>query len=301
MNMTSCIKNLVQLPFYFLLLTTFFVSYPLTSLDDQIEQITEHSATQGYNPDFIELIEMVYGKGFLSQGARESVQEMLEDLDLTGLKVLDIGSGIGGPCLYLAENYNCEIIGLEPQEWMVEKAKNYLHDSLALMKGSLNFIHMKKTSNLELFADNSFDVILSRETFLHIPKEAKPSFFSEIYRVLKPNGKLIIVDWLHQTPNYSESTKQMMKQDGLAYHLLSPQEYKDLLSNSGFIQIEMKDTTCEHVDITDQNIRSVEALKATIETKYEHQTYEQSLDSWSAQKKAFEARELLTYIFNAKK
>mgnify|MGYP002785085033 CR=1 FL=1 len=58
------------------------------------------------------------------------------------------------------------------------------------------------TMNLDLYdgktfpyADNSFDKVFSSLVFHHLDKESKLSSLKEIYRVLKPNGQLIIGDW----------------------------------------------------------------------------------------------------------
>lgn len=45
------------------------------------------------------------------------------------------------------------------------------------------------------YADNSFDKVFSSLVFHHLDKETKLSSLKEIYRVLKPNGQLIIGDW----------------------------------------------------------------------------------------------------------
>lgn len=58
------------------------------------------------------------------------------------------------------------------------------------------------TMNLDLYdgktfpyADNSFDKVFSSLVFHHLDKESKLSSLKEIYRVLKPNGQLIVGDW----------------------------------------------------------------------------------------------------------
>lgn len=45
------------------------------------------------------------------------------------------------------------------------------------------------------YADNTFDKIFSSLVFHQLDKDTKNSALSEIYRVLKPSGELIIGDW----------------------------------------------------------------------------------------------------------
>lgn len=269
--------------------------------DDHLEKITKDAATQGYHIEFIELVEMVYGKGFLSQGGEASVKRMVQNIDLSGKEVLDIGSGLGGPALYLGEHYNARITGLEPQQWMVEKANENLKSVQDKLKGSVKFVLMTQASSLAPFATDSFDVIISKEALLHIPQEAKQTFFNEIYRVLKPNGQIVIMDWMHTSANYSEKVKQMMEMDEIAYNLITRQEYVDILTKAGFQDITLEDTTADQAHLSQQNIDTIKSLKATISEKYGPEVYEDCLLTWSLQRDAFQSKELQTAIIRAKK
>jgi len=269
--------------------------------DEQLEKQTKDAASQGYHIEFIELVELIYGKGFLSQGGPASVKRMVQNVDLNGKKVLDIGSGLGGPVLYLGENYTADITGLEPQAWMVERATKSLKEVQNKLKGKVHFVHMATASSLAPFEANSFDVIISKEALLHIPQAAKQPFFNEIYRVLKPNGQIVIMDWTHSLPNYSDNTKKMMEMDGVAYNLISRGEYLALLSKSGFQNITLEDTTADQAAISQQNVATIESLKDTICQKYGEEVYKDSLLSWSLQRDAFTSGELQTAIIRAKK
>ena len=56
------------------------------------------------------------------------VDSMLEGIDLTGKKVLDLGSGLGGIDFYLAQKYAVEIVGVDVEPFIVDKAEKRLAD-----------------------------------------------------------------------------------------------------------------------------------------------------------------------------
>lgn len=60
-------------------------------------------------------------------------------------------------------------------------------------KESLHNMHFVLGDAAELpFLDNSFDIVLSRLAFHHFPNTDRP--FAEMARVLKPGGKLVMID-----------------------------------------------------------------------------------------------------------
>lgn len=254
---------------------------------------------QEYDTDFIALVEMIYGEGILSQGGIESIDEIFSGADLNGKKILDLGSGLGMFDLYLAKKYSAEILGIEPQSELIERANQYLDDQKDELIGSVSFILMENTSNLEQCQSDLFDIIFSKEAILHVPNAIKQSYFNEIYRVLKPGGKIFIMDWMHTSPNLSENTKKMMEMDGIVYELLTPFEYQDVIKNAGFAEIDLVDLTFRSAQNSEQNLITIKSLEEAIKLKFGEQMFEYCLESWGYQKEAFLNRELITGIFRA--
>ncbi|PIE79803.1 MAG: SAM-dependent methyltransferase [Chloroflexi bacterium] len=102
--------------------------------------------------------------------------------DFSG-QLLDVPVGTG---VFTYKKYqkiaNSRIIGLDYSDDMLEKAKTRFKDinHVELIQGDVG--------NLR-FEDNSFDIVLSMNGFHVFPDKKKA--FSEVFRVLKPDGKFI--------------------------------------------------------------------------------------------------------------
>jgi ubiquinone/menaquinone biosynthesis C-methylase UbiE len=105
-----------------------------------------------------------------------------------GMAVLELGSGPGFVTEQLLELApNGSVTGLEIDPVLIERAEKYLHGKgegrWRIVKGSV--------MNMDL-PDNSFDFAYARLLFQHLPDPVGAA--KEVFRVLKPGGKLVIGD-----------------------------------------------------------------------------------------------------------
>jgi cyclopropane fatty-acyl-phospholipid synthase-like methyltransferase len=49
-----------------------------------------------YDTAMLDMLQIIWGEGYLSPGGPQAVREIMQGLDLAGKRVLDIGCGIGG-------------------------------------------------------------------------------------------------------------------------------------------------------------------------------------------------------------
>ncbi len=102
--------------------------------------------------------------------------------------VLDVGCGIGGPARTLAAEFGCRITGVDISEEFCTAAR-----SLNELVGLSLHIEIRQADALALpVEDNSFDIVWTQHASMNIAD--KPGLFTEMYRVLKPNGKLALHD-----------------------------------------------------------------------------------------------------------
>ncbi|KAK4103360.1 hypothetical protein N658DRAFT_446008 [Parathielavia hyrcaniae] len=115
-----------------------------------------------------------------------------------GMKVLDVGCGVGGPAREIAKFTDAHITGLNNNDYQIERATRYaakegLSNQLKFVKG--DFMQMS-------FPDESFDAVYAIEATVHAPKLV--GVYSEIYRALKPGGVFGVYEWL-MTDNYDNN------------------------------------------------------------------------------------------------
>ena len=103
-------------------------------------------------------------------------------------KILDVGTGTGFFANLLAQ-YHHEVEGIDLTASMIEQAKQSL-TKLQQHDYKINF-QVMDAENL-YFADNTFDVVISRNLTWTLPNPQKA--YSEWYRVLKPQGILLNFD-----------------------------------------------------------------------------------------------------------
>lgn len=148
-------------------------------------------------------------------------------------KVLDVGSGIGSSCLYLATKYGCFVTGIDPVEDQVvyskERTKIQKLQNLATFQlGRADAIPLE---------NKTFDAVISNEVFCHI--KDKEQALSECYRVLNFGGWFILSDLFDkvggtQTRPFHEYLKH-------ALPMLSLNQYRKVIADSDFQCVEVLD------------------------------------------------------------
>jgi sterol 24-C-methyltransferase len=106
-----------------------------------------------------------------------------------GMRVLDVGCGVGGPAREIARFADVNIVGLNNNEFQVGRARKYaakagLSDQVTFVKGDF----MKLS---EQFGENSFDAVYAIEATVHAP--SFEGVYGEIMKVLKPGGIVSIL------------------------------------------------------------------------------------------------------------
>ncbi|WP_414544778.1 methyltransferase domain-containing protein [Nostoc sp. CCY0012] len=140
------------------------------------------------------------------QAQIDLIEELLKWADVqTAENILDVGCGIGGSSLYLANKFNAKATGITLSPVQATRAKERAQD--IGLSGRSDF--QVADAQAMPFADDSFDLVWSLESGEHMPDKTK--FLQECYRVLKPGGTLIMVTWCHRPTNNAPLTADEQK------------------------------------------------------------------------------------------
>ena len=158
-------------------------------------------------------------------------------------QILDVGCGIGGSTLYLAEKFQGKATGITLSPVQAQRATERAEN--ANLGSQVNF---KVANALEMpFADNSFDCVWTLESGEHMPDKVK--FLQECYRVLQPGGTLMMATWCHRstennTRPLTESERQHLAKIYRVYalpYVISLPEYEAIATDIGFEDLRVAD------------------------------------------------------------
>jgi ubiquinone/menaquinone biosynthesis C-methylase UbiE len=126
-------------------------------------------------------------------GGRQATTEFAGQLDIEpGMRLLDIGCGLGGASRYFAFDRGCRVTGIDLTDEYVRVA-----ESLAKRVGLEGAVSYQQGSALALpFAAEIFDGSYMMHVGMNI--EEKATLFAEVRRVLKPAGVFGIYDVMRE-------------------------------------------------------------------------------------------------------
>jgi ubiquinone/menaquinone biosynthesis C-methylase UbiE len=181
-----------------------------------------------------------YGQDFgqTSWVTAEESKEIPRLLDLRGdSSVLEVGCGSGGYALHLAEITGCRIMGLDINESGI-RSSNQLAQARSLAS-KVSFKQCDASKKLT-FDDETFGAVFSNDVLCHIPDRAE--LLAEIYRVLKPGGRILFSDAL--VVGGMISHEEIATRSSIGFYVYSPPgENERLMERTGFCRICATDTT----------------------------------------------------------
>ncbi len=183
----------------------------------------------GYPPDLLagipeEAVESFCGAG--NPFSNESIH--------AGETVVDLGCGAGMDALIAARmvGREGEVIGLDVTPQMVTKARK-----AAATAGVSNVRFVEGLAEALPMSDATVDVILSNGAINLIPD--KPAVFAEMFRVLRPGGRVLLVDLLASREVPRSVRDLIYRWTSCVAGSVMDAEFQTLLVGAGFTEIEV--------------------------------------------------------------
>lgn len=192
-------------------------------LDSVLEAIRE----AGHDPDHLDPEVLAPAEEFHTLGRPASI-ELAEAAGVSAAdRVLDVGSGLGGPARLLARRYGCHVTGIDLTPELCEVALD-----LTRRSGLSDLVDIRQGDALALpFDDARFDVVWTQHASMNI--EDKATLFAGMRRVLRPGGRLAFFDLL-AGPEQPIHYPVPWAEDDRTSFLASPADTQALLADAGF-------------------------------------------------------------------
>jgi SAM-dependent methyltransferase len=151
--------------------------------------------------------------------------------------VLEVGSGSGGPAVYLATARGCRVTGVDINEHGVRNGEH-----LAVVKGVADRVtfHIGDASKPLPLSSASFDAVLSNDAMCHISN--RQDVLAEWHRVLRPGGRMLFTDAMIVTGLVSQDELAVRSSIGW-YLFVPPGENERLIGDAGFTLLSSDDVT----------------------------------------------------------
>jgi len=195
-----------------------------------------------YTAAGIDIIELMYEDDYLSIGGNESTRSLAQAAGIReDCRVLDVGCGLGGPAMFLAEHYGCHVTGLDLVDINITAAQT-------------------RAARRGLQASTDFIV----GDAVKLPFE---DLITQCARVLEKGGTLAFTDWL-VIGEMNAQQKAAVLEASASPEMTTPQTYRDLLAESNLKVVEPFITQYQQV------MAGLPSIQATISERFSPKVYE---------------------------
>ena len=148
--------------------------------------------------------------------------------------VLEVGSGIGGPARYLAEQSGCQVTALELQADLNTLAL----ELTARCSLSERVTHLCGDALQVSLERSAFDAVVSWLALYHIPEHGR--LFARLFDSLKPGATLYIED-ICSRGSFTPEEEELLRVRLYGNYTPSIAHYRQDLEEAGFIDIQTED------------------------------------------------------------
>ncbi|HZN05041.1 MAG TPA: methyltransferase domain-containing protein [Candidatus Polarisedimenticolia bacterium] len=154
-----------------------------------------------------------------------------------GSRVLEVGSGSGGPAVHLAAARGCRVTGVDINAHGVRNGTQLAAERGVADRVTFQVVDARRPLP---FSPATFDAVLSNDAMCHISNRLE--VLGEWHRVLRPGGRMLFTDALVVTGMVSHEEVAMRASIG-RYLFVPPGENERLIRQAGFTLLGAEDVT----------------------------------------------------------
>lgn len=241
-----------------------------------------------YPEPVIGFLEMLWGRGWLSPGGPQELSRLLDNEDLRGRHVLDIGCGAGGiDCLLVSQYGAARVTGIDVEASVLAAARARIHEA-----GVADRVELIQVEPGPLpFAASAFDVVFSKDSIVHIP--GKHELAKDVFRVLKPGGVFVASDWLmSHDAEPSPDMQAYLAAEDLGFGMASPGLYADALQQAGFVDVVLRNRNAWYCEQAQRELDLLEGeLHDRVVQELGADIVDHNIETWSLMIKVLQTGE----------
>lgn len=217
--------------------------------DGLVEKILEALRAAGKDPEALTTDDLAPIDQFHARG-RAATLDLARLAGITpGMRVLDVGGGLGGPARTLASEFGCSVQVLDLTEEYCRTG-----ELLTAMTTLSDRVSFTQGGALDMpYPDESFDVVWTQHISMNIAD--KGMLYSEIRRVLRPGGRLALHE-IMAGPNSPIHYPVPWAREPSISHLQPPETARALISATSLTELAWTDETASATDWFQRRPRS---------------------------------------------
>ncbi len=161
-------------------------------------------------------------------------------------RVLDVASGRGASAIQLAQSFGCQVVGVDLGVSNLKAARE------AAEKAGVSHLVSFEEGDAERlpFGEGLFDAVISECAFCTFPD--KPTAAAEMYRILKPGGRMGLTDMTVNVEELPEDLNGLLSWVACIADARPAAVYRQILEKSGFRDFVEQDQSAALVALAEQ-------------------------------------------------
>lgn len=207
---------------------------------DAADEASEKSSTpidlspikpeQVWSKERLELVQLLWGDGYIWPGGLDYVHELVNGLGLTPkVSMVEIGTGMGAGSRAVVDKFGTYVTAVDRHPELVEEARNQntVHDVSDKVK-----VNVFDPGNIKL-KEKYFEAAVVRDTLFQC--ENRKDLLKDIIWSIKTEGQIMITDFLFDEDDDSEALRQWKDAEPEPVYPWSVADIKQVLSANNVV------------------------------------------------------------------